>query len=226
MSLLPALAVNLLLVTLFGLQHSVMARPGFKKWWTKFVPDSLERSVYVLSTALVMAIMYWQWQPLGGTVWDVQTGWGRAVLYVLFAAGWLIVLVTTFLINHFDLFGLRHVWLSFRGKPYTPLGFVTPGPYRWVRHPLYVGWLLAFWSTPTMGVAHLAFAMGMTAYILVAIRFEERDLIRYHGAEYETYRQQVPMLIPRLVTLPGESGVPAHEPSGRQPTAVGASQQN
>lgn len=193
-----ALAIDLLLLGLFAAQHSIMARPWFKKWWTRFVPEPVERSTYVLSTNIVLAVLYWQWQPIEGVVWNVQYHWGRVALYALFAFGWLTVLVTTFLINHFDLFGLRQVWLHFRGRPYTQLGFVTPGPYRVVRHPMYIGWLTAFWATPTMTVAHLAFALGITAYILTAIFFEERDLVRFLGQGYSEYRKNVPMLIPRI----------------------------
>lgn len=192
-----ALVINLLLILLFGLQHSVMARPGFKKWWTRIIPLPIERSTYVFATNLALLLMFVFWQPLGGVIWDVQAPAGRALLWALFAFGWLTVLITTFLINHFDLFGLRQVWLYFLGKPYTQLAFVTPGPYRMVRHPLYVGWLFAFWATPTMTVSHLVFAAGLTLYILVAIRFEERDLVQYH-ADYADYRRRVPMLIPRL----------------------------
>lgn len=194
-SLPEAITVNVLLLLLFAVQHSVMARPRFKKWMTRWVPEAAERSTYVLSTNLVLALLFWQWRPLGGMVWDLQSMPARATAWGLFATGWLTVLVTTFLINHFDLFGLRQVWLHFRRRPYTQLPFGMPGPYRIVRHPLYVGWLLAFWCTPSMSMAHLLFAVGMTAYILVAIQFEERDLIRNH-AGYTQYRQRVPMLIP------------------------------
>jgi protein-S-isoprenylcysteine O-methyltransferase Ste14 len=192
-----ALLVNALLLGVFAVQHSVMARPGFKRWWTKLVPHPVERSTYVLFSNLALILLFWQWRPMGGVVWDVEHPAGRAVLYGLFALGWLTVLVTTFLINHFDLFGLRQVWLYFRGRECTPLGFVTPGPYQYVRHPLYVGWLTAFWATPTMTAAHLVFALGTTAYILVAIYFEERDLTEAHGRAYAEYRQRVPMLVPR-----------------------------
>lgn len=197
-SLAGAVAVNLALVALFGVQHSVMARPSFKHRILRLVPQSAERSVYVLATCAVLGLLYWQWQPVGGTVWNVTDPLGRTVLYGLFAAGWLTVLVTTFLINHFDLFGLRQVWLYFRGRPYTPLRFVTPGPYRFIRHPLYVGWLLAFWATPTMSVSHLVFSLAMAAYILIAIPIEERDLVRFHP-DYAEYRREVPMLVPRLL---------------------------
>src|SRR5262245_48714100 len=189
-----ALLVNALLLGVFALQHSGMARPGFKRWWTRLVPHPVERSTYVLCSNLALLLLFWQWRPMGGVLWDVRQPAGQAVLYGLFAFGWLTVLVTTFLINHFDLFGLRQVWLYFRGREYTPLGFVTPGPYRWVLHPLYVGWLTAFWATPTMTAAHLVFALGTTVYILVAIAFEERDLTDAYGRAYAEYRERVPML--------------------------------
>ena len=184
------------LLTLFAMQHSVMARKWFKDWWTSFVPKPLERSTYVLFSSLALILLFWQWQPLGGVVWSIEDPFGTIALRVLFAFGWALVLVSTFLINHFDLFGLRQVWLYLRGRPYTTLQFGTPGPYRLVRHPLYVGWLFAFWSTPTMTVAHLLFSVATTAYILIAIQLEERDLIREHGDSYEAYRRSVPMLIP------------------------------
>jgi protein-S-isoprenylcysteine O-methyltransferase Ste14 len=196
-SLFAALVVNGVLLALFAIQHSVMARPTFKQWWTRFVPQPAERSTYVLFSSLAMILLFWQWRPMGGVVWHVHDPAGRAVLWTLFAAGWLTVLITTFLINHFDLFGLRQVWLYLRGKPYRPLGFMTPGPYRLVRHPLYVGWLTAFWATPTMTAAHLVFALGTTAYILVAIQLEERNLVEALGQCYADYRRRVPMLLPR-----------------------------
>ncbi len=195
-----ALGINLSLLALFALQHSVMARSWFKAWWTRFIPEPIERSVYVLASNIALILLFWQWQPMGGTIWDVQNTTGRLVLYALFAAGWLIVLWTTFLINHFDLFGLRQVWLYFRGKPYTPVGFIAPGPYKVVRHPMYIGWLTAFWATPAMTLTHLAFALAITAYILTAIFFEERDLVRLLGKSYVDYRANVPMLVPRLAT--------------------------
>jgi methanethiol S-methyltransferase len=193
-----AVAVDLFLLALFALQHSIMARPAFKRWWTRIVPEPAERSTYVLASSLALLLLFWLWRPIGGVVWQVEHPVGQAVLHGLFAAGWLTVLVTTFLIDHFDLFGLRQVWLHLRGEPYRPLGFVTPGPYRHVRHPLYVGWLLAFWATPTMTAAHLLFAVMTTSYILVAIRFEERDLRAVHGESYAEYRRSVPMLVPRV----------------------------
>ncbi len=192
------IVVDLLLLAVFAVQHSVMARPAFKRWWTRIVPEPAERSTYVLASSLALWILFWQWRPIGGLVWQVEEPVGQAVLHGLFFAGWMTVLGTSFLINHFDLFGLRQVWLHLRGVPYRPLGFVTPGPYRYVRHPLYVGWLLAFWATPTMTATHLLFALTTTAYILIAIRFEERDLGVVHGARYAEYRSSVPMLVPRL----------------------------
>lgn len=193
-----ALAINAALLALFAVQHSLMARPFFKRWLTRFVPEAAERSTYVLASSLALIALFLAWQPMGGVVWDVEHPVGAALLHAGFAFGWVLVLVTTFLINHFDLFGLRQVWKYFRQTPYRPLRFVTPGPYRLVRHPLYVGWLFAFWCTPTMTVAHLVFALATTAYILAAIRLEERDLLDVHGEDYREYRRRTPMLIPRL----------------------------
>ena len=188
--------VDLALLLGFALQHSVMARPAFKRWWTRLIPEAAERSTYVLASSLALIALFAYWRPLGGVVWSVEAPVAVAVLYLLCAAGWLLVLVSTFLINHFDLFGLRQIWMYLRGVPYQAIGFRTPGPYRLVRHPLYVGWLLAFWATPTMSVAHLLFAIATTGYILFAIRLEERDLIASLGNAYREYRQRVPMLIP------------------------------
>ena len=192
-----SIAIDLGLLTLFGLQHSVMARPAFKEWWTKFVPASLERSVYVLCSSVALFALMAFWQPLGGVVWSAQNETLRMAIYGLFAIGWVILFLATFLINHFDLFGLRQVWLQLVDRPYTPLQFGTPLLYRVVRHPLYVGWLLIFWAAPTMTVAHLLLAVGLSAYILIAIPIEERDLMRTHR-EYAQYRERVPMLLPRL----------------------------
>ena len=192
-----ALAIDLGLLSLFALQHSVMARRGFKVWLTRFIPPVLERSTYVLASSVALLALFWLWRPLGGVIWDVQSPVGRTLLYGGFAFGWGLVLVTTFVINHFDLFGLRQVWRHLRGEPPRALRFVTPWLYTIVRHPLYVGWFFAFWSTPTMTVTHLLFAVMTTAYILVAIQLEERDLMREHP-EYATYRKQVPMLVPSL----------------------------
>ncbi len=191
-----ALLVNLALLSVFAVQHSGMARRGFKDTWTKIVPPVAERSTYVLASSLLLIFLFWQWRPMPGVVWQVENATARLVLWALFAFGWGLVLVSTFLINHFDLFGLRQVYLYWRGQPYTHLPFATPGPYRYVRHPLYVGWLFGFWATPTMTVGHLLFAAVTTSYILVAIVLEERDLAHYLGAPYEAYRQTVPKLIP------------------------------
>jgi methanethiol S-methyltransferase len=198
-----ALLINLLLLALFAVQHSVMARPGFKALWTRLVPRPVERSTYVLFSSLALILMFALWQPIGGVIWNVENPTARVALYGLMATGFFIVLVATFLINHFDLFGMRQVWLYLRGREYTPLRFKTPLFYKYVRHPLYVGWLMAFWAAPTMTVAHLVFAVMTTAYILVAIQFEERDLITIHGKDYVRYRREVPMLIPRVPSVEG-----------------------
>ena len=196
-----ALAIDAALLTIFAVQHSVMARRWFKEWWTQVVPWAIERSTYVLCASLALLLLFWQWRPIGIQIWSVDNPAIRAVLWALFAAGWGTVLVVTFLINHFDLFGLRQVWLPLIGKPYTRIEFRTPMPYRYVRHPLYFGFLLAFWMTPAMTLAHLVFAIATTAYILLAIQFEERDLITEYGSAYEEYRRRVPMLLP----LPGDA---------------------
>ena len=190
-----ALLINLGLLGLFAVQHSVMARPAFKRWITRWIPESMERSTYTLVSSLLMIAMFWLWEPMGGVVWNIEHPIGVALMYGGFAFGWLLVLVSTFLINHFDLFGLRQVWLNFRNKPYTPLEFKLRFAYRVVRHPLYLGWLLAFWCIPTMTVAHLVFAVATTAYILIAIQLEERDLMDMHP-EYAEYRKRVPMIMP------------------------------
>jgi len=190
-----ALAVNAALLALFAVQHSVMARQWFKRAWTRIVPPPAERSTYVLFSSLALLLLFWKWEPMGRLIWSVNSEAGQVLLRALYIMGWMTVLVSTFLINHFDLFGLRQVWLHLRGVSYTPLHFRTPGLYRIVRHPLYVGWLLVFWSAPLMTVAHLVFAIATTAYILIAIQFEERDLIRSH-AEYAEYRRRVPMILP------------------------------
>ena len=194
---LTALTIDLALLSVFAIQHSVMARQGFKRFVNRLIPEGTERSTYVLASSLALILLFWQWRPLGGVIWDVQHPAGRGLLYGGFAFGWLLVLGATVVINHFDLFGLRQSWRAFRGKPQAELHFVTPVLYRLVRHPLYVGWLFTFWSTPTMTVTHLLFACVTTAYILVAIQLEERDLMNAHP-EYAEYRRRVPMLMPAL----------------------------
>ena len=191
-----ALGIDLLLLGIFAVQHSVMARPWFKRAWTRVIPEAAERSTYVLISSLALIALFAYWQPLGGTVWNVENPTGRLVMYQLFGLGFGLVLIATFLINHFDLFGLRQVWLYLIGKPYTQLTFRTPLFYKYVRHPLYVGWMMAFWFTPTMSGAHLLFAIVTTAYMLTAIRWEEHDLIAVFGEKYARYRENVPMLVP------------------------------
>jgi protein-S-isoprenylcysteine O-methyltransferase Ste14 len=195
-------------MAVFALQHSGMARPAFKRWSERIIPEVAERSTYVLLSCLALLLLFRYWRPIGGVIWTSGATTGRAVLYTVFGVGWLVVLAATFLINHFDLFGLRQVWLYFRGRPYTPIRFTTPALYRVVRHPLYVGWLLVFWATPLMTSAHLVFAAALTVYILAAIRWEERDLVEAHP-EYAAYRRRVPMLIPRWPnpTAGADSGV-------------------
>lgn len=191
-----ALAINAALLGLFAVQHSIMARPWFKRAWTRIVPPSAERSTYVLFSSLALILLFWKWQPMGGVIWQSEGEVGRLVAYGIYAFGWTLLLFATFLIDHFDLFGLRQVYLNLRGREYTGLRFRTPMLYRYVRHPIYVGWLCIFWATPRMTVAHLVFALATTAYILMAIPWEERDLLRAHGEAYQRYREQVPKLIP------------------------------
>jgi protein-S-isoprenylcysteine O-methyltransferase Ste14 len=191
-----ALLVNAGLLALFAVQHSVMARPFFKRWITRHIPEAAERSTYTLAASVALALVFWQWQPMGGIIWQVDNKLGHLLFHIGCACGWLLVLTTTFLINHFDLFGLRQVWLHFRNRPYTTLEFRTPGPYKLIRHPLYLGFLFAFWCTPTMTAAHLFFAVMTAGYILVGIYLEERDLQNAHP-EYADYKRRTPMLVPR-----------------------------
>jgi protein-S-isoprenylcysteine O-methyltransferase Ste14 len=202
---LTALLIDAGLLAVFAIQHSVMARPWFKRAWTQVVPWAIERSTYVLFASLALALLMWQWRPLGGIVWTVDHPALRAAIWVAFAYGWLQVLVMTFLIDHFDLFGLRQVWLHLMGRQYTRVNFATPAPYRVVRHPLYLGFMIAFWAAPTMSITRLVFAIATTAYMLIAIQFEEHDLVHEHGASYETYRRTVPMIIPGMKAR-GETG--------------------
>ena len=194
--LLPSLVIDTLLLGVFAVQHSVMARPAFKTWWTRFVPAQLERSTYVLLASLALVLLFWQWRALPGTVWSVETPALKSAIWVVFAIGWAMVLLSTFLINHFDLFGLRQVWAYRRNNETPPPEFSTPLFYKVVRHPIYLGFVLAFWAAPKMSVGHLVFAFATTAYIVIAIQFEEHDLVAVFGERYREYRRRVPMLLP------------------------------
>jgi len=196
--LLQALAIDLGLLALFAIQHSVMARPAFKRWWTRIVPEAAERSTYVLASSLALVVLFIYWEPIGGVLWRTPEGTATSVVLGLYAFGWLLLLYTTFLIDHFDLFGLAQVWRNLKGQTYRPPQFRTPSLYRVVRHPLYIGWLIIFWAAPVMTIAHLVFAVMTTAYILIAIQFEERDLMDAFGSEYSSYKRHTPMLIPRF----------------------------
>jgi protein-S-isoprenylcysteine O-methyltransferase Ste14 len=199
-----AVAVNLVLLGVFAIQHSVMARPGFKRWWTRFVPQSIERSTYVWLSSAALLLLYWQWRTMPAVVWDVRQPVARLTLWALFWLGWAIVFASTFMINHFDLFGLRQVYLAWRGKPYADLDFQTHLFYRLVRHPLMLGFIVAFWAAPTMTAGHLLFSIATTAYILIALQMEERDLVAALGDQYRDYRRRVPMLLP-LKRRPAET---------------------
>lgn len=192
-----ALPIDALLLAMFAVQHSVMARPAFKRVWTTIVPASVERTTYVLASSLVLILLFWQWRPMPTPVWQITNPAGQTVLYALFFAGWLLVLVSTFAIDHFDLFGLRQVWLNFRGVEYTHPPFSTSGLYRHVRHPIMLGFIIAFWAAPTMSVGHLLFALATTGYILIALQLEEHDLVQVLGDSYREYRRRVPMMLPR-----------------------------
>jgi len=193
-----AILIDVLLIALFGVQHSVMARPWFKTRWTRLVPKPIERSTFVLVASLMLVLLVWQWRPIPGAVWEAQAQALRAILWGLFFAGWAIVLYASFLIDHFDLFGLRQVFLYLREREYTHPRLIVRSLYRWIRHPLMLGFLIALWATPLMTEGHLLFALGMTGYIFVGIAFEERDIARALGPEYEAYRSRTPMLAPGL----------------------------
>lgn len=193
-----AVLINLCLIALFGMQHSVMARPAFKKRLAAFLPESVERSTFVLASSLVLIVLYWQWRPLPQVVWSVESSVGQTILWGLFLAGFGIVLLATFIIDHFDLFGLRQVWLGLFGKTYRHPSFRVTYLYKFIRHPIYLGFLLGFWCTPLMTLGHLLFALGMSVYLLIGVHFEERDLEMFLGEEYRRYKQRVPMLIPNI----------------------------
>ena len=205
--LIETLIVNLLFLSLFAVQHSVMARPAFKRWWTTIVPKQVERSTYVLLASLILCGLFWQWRPLPAVVWDAQATMLGSALLGMFGIGWLIVLASTFMINHFDLFGLRQVALFFQRRPYTPVSFVTKGLYKFIRHPIMLGFVIAFWATPRMTVGHLMFAVITTVYILVALQLEEHDMLQAHPESYEQYRRQTSMFIP----LPKAKAGPGRE---------------
>jgi methanethiol S-methyltransferase len=191
-----AVLIDVALLGLFAVQHSVMARPAFKRWWTRFVPSSIERSTYVMLASGVLLLLYWQWRTLPFVVWNVNLPVARVALWALFWLGWATVFFSSFMVSHFDLFGLRQVYLAWRGKPYRDLDFRVRYLYRLVRHPLMLGFLIAFWATPTMTAGHLLFSVATTGYILIAVRFEERDLVESVGEQYVAYRRQVPALVP------------------------------
>jgi protein-S-isoprenylcysteine O-methyltransferase Ste14 len=222
-----ALAIDLALLGAFAVQHSGMARPAFKRWWTRIVPEAIERSTYVLVSSLAMIALYAYWEPIDGVIWSVREGPARVAIIGLYLAGWMLLLYSTFLIDHFDLFGLKQVWRRLAGKAYIPPQFHTPSLYGIVRHPLYIGWLTIFWAAPTMTSAHLLFALATTIYILAAIQLEERDLVSAFGERYVEYRRRTPMLVPRLWAGPRADGPrqdaprksAAPPPAGRSPSA-------
>jgi protein-S-isoprenylcysteine O-methyltransferase Ste14 len=221
-----AVAVNCALLGLFAVQHSVMARPWFKRWWTRLVPASAERSTFVLAATGVLILLLWQWRPLPASVWSVEVGWAAALLWTLYGVGWLVVVASTFAIDHFDLFGLRQAAARATGRRYQPPGFRQPTLYRLVRHPIMVGFLIAFWATPQMSAGRLLFALLGTGYILVAVRFEEHDLRAHHGEAYQRYAAQVPRFVPRLArrgaratARPSPAGTVL--PSGRESRSPG-----
>jgi methanethiol S-methyltransferase len=221
-ALVPALLINTALLLLFALQHSGMARPGFKRWWTRFVPQPIERSTYVLLASGSLILLYALWQPMTQTVWSVQAPSARILLWSVFATGWTTVLLSTFMIGHMDLFGLRQVWLHLKQRVRPAEGFRTPMLYRVVRHPIMLGFLLAFWATPDMSLGHLVFALATTGYILIAVRLEERDLIAHFGDVYRRYRERVPAFFP----LPGKAWRVDADTAGAGTDSAGAARES
>jgi protein-S-isoprenylcysteine O-methyltransferase Ste14 len=193
-----SLIINLVLLGLFAVQHTIMARPAFKQWWTKMVPVQVERSTFVLVASLLLFLLYWQWRPITAVIWNVEHPAGKAILISIFWLGWVMVLWSTFMINHFDLFGLRQVWFHLRNQEYHHVKFQTSSLYKYLRHPIMLGFIIAFWATPYMTAGHLLFAVATTTYILIGIQFEEHDLVQFLGKDYDDYRSRVPMLIPSL----------------------------
>jgi protein-S-isoprenylcysteine O-methyltransferase Ste14 len=193
---LPSLVIDVGLLGLFALQHSLMARPFFKNWWTRFVPKPVERSTYVLLSSLLLGLLFWQWQPLAGAIWQLEDSFVGMILQIIYFGGWLIAITSTFMTNHFDFFGLRQVYLNLKGQPYQNLSMSTAYLYKLVRHPLMLGLIIVFWATPTMSVGHLLFAIASSGYILVGIQLEEHDLLKFYGDTYRHYQQKVSMLLP------------------------------
>ena len=191
-----SLLINVLLLGVFAVQHTIMARPAFKEKFTEIIPEAMERSTFVLASSLALILLFWQWRPMTATIWQIDNGIGRGILWALFAIGWLLVLASTFLINHFDLFGLRQVYKYFSGQEYHHVPFIKANLYHYLRHPIMLGFIIAFWATPDMTLGHLLFAIGTTGYILIGIQFEERDMRAFIGSEYDDYRKEVPMLCP------------------------------
>lgn len=212
-----AIVIDAVLLTIFALQHSVMARPEFKKWWTRFIPKSMERSTFVLFANLALVLLYWQWRPIPAVVWSVQSHWAQILIRAIYAAGWFILLTGTFMISHAHLFGLKQVYEKLTKKEVSAPQFMQPGYYKYIRHPLMLGFIISFWAAPVMTVGHLLFAAASTGYILVALQLEERDLIKFFGEKYIEYKKRVPMFIPFTKSNPessDESTVSLSEQSG------------